>query len=180
MSKIVVGIRHGEAWHNILFDSLGQHAFTDYNDTTLTAKGMNQASRSGGHDIQPELVLVSPLMRTLQTADILYKNVPKIALECLKEYPQHTELCNRRSPKSLLVKLYPNVDFTDLKTEEQMWPNHTPENDMKTIQAFIEQQEARVIAIVSHSTWLKFCINGTITSEPELEHCHLYYLNRFN
>jgi len=33
----------------------------------------------------PDLVLVSPLTRTLQTATLMFPNVKVVALECLKE-----------------------------------------------------------------------------------------------
>ena len=38
-------------------------------------------------------------LRTLQTAALMYPDTATIALECLKEIPQHTEICNRRSSR---------------------------------------------------------------------------------
>lgn len=173
--KRVIGLRHGEALHNVLFTMLGKLAYTEYRDTTLTSKGMGQAEST--HIPTPSLILVSPLMRTLQTAEIMWPNAPKIALECLQEYPQHTEVCNRRSPKSLLVQLFPAVDFSDLSAEHQVWPRHDPQHDMQRIRHFIAQSSAPTIAIVSHSTWLKFQMNGSMEGEPELKHCCPYPLD---
>ncbi len=38
MTRRIIGIRHGEAWHNVL----GEPGLT-HEDTTLTVKGMQQA-----------------------------------------------------------------------------------------------------------------------------------------
>lgn len=64
-TKIVHFIRHGEGWHNIGF---GNH------DAHLTALGWRQAHALGRHmrshvvTREVQLVVVSPLMRTLETA----------------------------------------------------------------------------------------------------------------
>jgi hypothetical protein len=92
VKKQVFGIRHGEAWHNILHSKLGDDAYNNFQDATLTTRGMSQASSNATSMPAPDLILVSPLMRTLQTADIIWPNTPKVALECLQEYPQQTFL----------------------------------------------------------------------------------------
>ena len=76
-------------------------------------------------------------MRTLQTAHIMFPNVHKVALECLKEYPQHTELCNKRSKASLLAHLYPSVDFSDLTDENQCWPDHVDSDKNKETRSYV-------------------------------------------
>jgi hypothetical protein len=41
MSNIsIIGIRHGEAIHNVLYDHIGTDAFTQFQDTTLTSRGL--------------------------------------------------------------------------------------------------------------------------------------------
>jgi len=172
--KHVFGIRHGEAWHNVLYPEIGDKAYVCFQDTSLTTKGMSQASSA--HIPKPDLILVSPLMRTLQTADLLWPNARKVALECLQEYPQKTQLVNRRSAKSTLQNLFPHIDFSDLKTEQQRWPRHNPRQDKSTIKYVISTYSAQTIGIVTHSTWLKFCLTGSLDSEPELEHCKPYIL----
>lgn len=173
--KTVYGIRHGQAWHNVLFDDIGPCAYTSYQDTTLTAEGMEQAAVQKPPDV--DLVLVSPLMRTLQTADIMFPKTPQIALECLKEYPQHTELCNKRSYASLLIRCFPHVNFEDLETEFQMWPMKVDHNEnVERVKSVIESVSSRQIAIVTHSTWLKYWMNGSLSGLPELEHCRPYEL----
>ena len=176
VKKIVYGIRHAEAWHNILYESFGVKAYSMFQDTTLTARGMLQAANANKPDV--EIVFVSPCMRTLQTASIMFPNTPKIALECLKEYPQENEICNQRSSKSFLQKCFSDINFNDLKKEHQEWPNtqRTPLENKKTIVSIINNRDESRIAVVSHSTWLKYYINGDLNGDPELEHCVAYKL----
>lgn len=173
--KTIYGIRHGQAWHNVLFDTIGTDAYTNWQDTTLTAEGMQQAALQKPPDV--DLVLVSPLMRALQTAELMFPKTPQIALECLKEYPQHTELCNKRSCASLLIRAFPNVNFEDLETEFQNWPTKTdPTENIESVKMFIEAFPSKKIAIVSHSTWLKYWMYGEICALPEIQHCRPYEL----
>jgi len=169
------GIRHGQAWHNILFDAMGKSAYADYQDTSLTTKGMEQAATAKSPEV--DVIFVSPLTRALQTAHIMFPNKPQIALECLKEYPQHTELCNKRSNTAVLKRLFPQVDFSDLQTEQQQWPVAVDyEQNVRIIKNTIQRSPPKKIAIVSHSTWLKYWMYGSIESVPELKHCTAYEL----
>tara|TARA_Y100001980_G_C14518342_1_gene293679 strand:+ start:74 stop:643 length:570 start_codon:yes stop_codon:yes gene_type:complete len=178
MSNIsIIGIRHGEAIHNVLYDRIGTDAFTQFQDTSLTSQGMLQALEARRKVPKIDVVLVSPLMRTLQTASVIFPGVKMIALDELMEYPQNTEICNRRSSIDDLSKLFPHVDFS-----------RTSENDgfgVENADTHLEKQtlkfnkilksftpDTNKIAIVSHSSWLKHYINGTIGDiYQELPHC---------
>ena len=63
-----------------------------------------------------DLVLVSPLTRTLQTATNIFKNrnVKMIAIDEIMEHPQSFEICNQRLDKKILVDLYPHIDFSQI------------------------------------------------------------------
>jgi phosphohistidine phosphatase SixA len=174
--KIVYGIRHAEAWHNILYTVLGLKAYSTFQDTTLTARGMQQAVNANPPKV--DIVFVSPCLRTLQTASIMFPNTPKFALECLKEYPQEHDICNQRSAKSFLQKYFSDINFDDLKTEHQKWPNTeiTPSKNKNIIDLIIEDISEERVALVSHSTWLKYYINENLNGDPELEHCVAYKL----
>ena len=54
-----------------------------FEDTTLTSNGMQQAMEADAPLV--DVVLVSPLLRTLQTSTLMYPDTPTLALECLKE-----------------------------------------------------------------------------------------------
>ena len=64
VKKQVFGIRHGEAWHNILHSKLGDDAYNNFQDATLTTRGMSQASSNATSMPAPDLILVSPLIVT--------------------------------------------------------------------------------------------------------------------
>lgn len=171
--KQMYGIRHGEALHNVVAAKYGNNVYSEFRDTTLTVDGMYQARTAHVPDV--DLVLVSPLTRALQTASIMFPNVPTVALECLKELPQHTEVCNRRSSKSALQLLFPRIDFSELSSEQQMWPNTMPPADVcRYFNVCLESLSEERIAVVSHSTWLKYYMTGQMEPEPELQHCFAY------
>lgn len=171
--KQIVGIRHGQALHNVVAPLYGNKIFTQFRDTALTVEGMVQAKTAQVPDV--DVVLVSPLTRALQTAQLMYPDIPTIALECLKELPQDTELCNQRSSKSNLEMLFPKVNFDDLMTEEQIWPIALPPAVFcQQFDDFVERICEEKIAVVTHSTWLKYYMTGDRKAEPELHHCFPY------
>ena len=182
MRKTLYGIRHGEAWHNVLYPALGEGAWLDYQDTSLTTTGMTQAVQNRG--LHADLVFVSPLMRTLQTAELMFPKTPKIALECLKEYPQAEELCNKRSPRNALQDLFPNIDFENLKSEEDQSfgkqdPHLLMERNCLEIRQRVKYRPEHTIALVTHSSWLKIYMGADIGGEElwdELDHCKPYPL----
>ena len=103
MNKNIYLIRHGEAQHNINYLKYGSKTFYDINfiDTKLTPNGHKQSSNLNKlwkniNDI--EIVLVSPLYRTLETATNIFKNynIPIISLEDLREFPNTKHTCNKR------------------------------------------------------------------------------------
>ena len=74
-----------------------------------------------------ELIIVSPLFRTLQTARGIFNNTNVFKTNCIAndliiEYPLgDNEICNFRKNKSFLKKNFPNVIFSDVK-EDFDWP----------------------------------------------------------
>ena len=112
MSKQLWCIRHGTAVHNVMAKDIGDKAYTDYTDTPLVENGQNEATELGKTWTELkniEIVYVSPLTRTLQTASNIFKNSGKkfVAIDELMEYPQGVHFCNKRKNKSELIKLFP-------------------------------------------------------------------------
>jgi len=73
VSKVVHFIRHGEAWSNVAGQKdHAQYANEKWFDASLSHNGWRQAEALGRHirdsGIRPQLVVVSPLTRALQTA----------------------------------------------------------------------------------------------------------------
>lgn len=187
MSKNLYCIRHGTALHNVLFWEIGETVYRKYRDTPLVAKGRNEAIELGNtwNNIDKvELVIVSPLLRTLQTATNIFckKNVPMIALDCIMEFPQGLDMCNYRKTIIEYKPCYPNVDFSLITdTESKNW-NHDREETKEELNSrieemkdFIKSRPEKHIAIVSHSSYLGYYLHKKIGDENnELKHCYPY------
>ena len=194
MSKMLYCIRHGLSEHNINYLKYGSKTFYDpnYVDTRLVDEGFTQASNLSKTwtDLNKiELVIVSPLKRTLQTSMEIfkYRNIPMIALECCREFPMGMQTCNKRSPKNILSKDYNKVDFSDLKTNyDEMW-YHLREETIEELnkridylKEFIHNRPETHIALIGHGSFIgqlkdnhiRYLDNG----EKELEHCKPYLL----
>ena len=187
MSKILYCIRHGTALHNVLFWEIGETVYRKYRDTPLVAKGRNEAIELGNtwNNIDKvELVIVSPLLRTLQTATNIFckKDVPMIALDCIMEFPQGLDMCNYRKTIIEYKPCYPNVDFSLITdTESKNWRHDREETKeelnsrIEKMKDFIKSRPEKHIAIVSHSSYLGQFLHNNIGDEHnELKHCFPY------
>ena len=126
LNKILYCIRHGQAQHNVNYLTYGSQTFYDskYIDTRLTFVGISESIelRNTWSDLNKiELVITSPLFRALQTTTNLFKNrllnVPILSLECVREFPNSKQTCNKRSNKSELKRIFPYINFENLKSE---------------------------------------------------------------
>lgn len=183
-SKMLYCIRHGLAVHNVLHQHIGKKAFTEYYDTPLLHEGYMQADalcKSWKEKEEVELILVSPLMRTLQTCVNVFQDatVPIIALDSLMEYPfwKH-ENCNRRKPRSLLESNFPSVDFSNLiefpEWKEELSTIEDLDNRTKKFVEYLDTRSETKIAIVSHSSWLNYFLYKDTEFKTDLEHCYPY------
>lgn len=147
--KVLFLGRHGQGWHNVAEAKYGTAAWDCYYslldgyaglvwaDAHLTQLGAQQATDV--HDLwaaqlaqglpAPEKYYVSPLTRTLQTADLSFGN---LALPEGKQYkPYVAELlrealgvhtCDRRSTKAELEKAFPHVTFEPgFSDQDTLW-----------------------------------------------------------
>ena len=169
---------------------IGSKAYSDYVDTPLLHRGYLEAD--GCREIYKkelediELVLVSPLTRTLQTAVSIFGESTffrtKIrALDCLMEYPQGgPELCNKRKEVEILKRNYPTVEFTYIKDGEVKWNRNKEtieqlEDRIEEMLRFIKNRPESKIAVVSHSSFLSKHLYDEIYDEDnELKHCYPY------
>ena len=195
MRKNLFAIRHGEATHNVLFKKEGMKTFFDHNyyDTELTNKGFNQSIELGNNwddKNKMDLVIVSPLYRTLQTANNIFKNVKVkiIALDCLKEYPQGLHTCNKRKTKKELEKIFPTIDFNYLDSNEDlMWSDTDSETIDELLRRinkmydFIEKTDFKNISLVGHNSFISMIkdqkLNRNEDGLDELKHCFPYKIN---
>ena len=188
--KTLYLIRHGHSLHNELFPKLGVQAFRipEVRDSPLTEKGHAQSKKLGetiGNKCI-ELVLVSPLMRTLETAHNIFKdeNVPIRCIEGLREYPLGLDTCNIRSDVSVLSEKFPYIDFSHLVSDTDIyWQKNgeTLQELDERIGAFVEYVRGlpeTKIAVVSHNSWIGRLKDKHISQlengEEELQHCYPY------
>jgi glucosyl-3-phosphoglycerate phosphatase len=191
MVKLLYCIRHGTALHNDFFwTQLKEKAYKYFHDTPLTIKGIMEAELLGNewkeiNDI--ELIVTSPLMRTLCTTENIFYNrkIPVIVYDGIKEHPQSEEWCNLRSSKTILMERFPDYNFSDLKTENDTeWQRKKlpEEEEMKKLNERIEKfkrwimaRPEKKIAVVSHSSFLgKMMFKKIGDEQNELKHCYPY------
>jgi broad specificity phosphatase PhoE len=182
-TKTIHFIRHAEGTHNE-----ANHAYGDdtpctfdtpnawnYMDARLTEKGINQcitARETLLHGVNPELVVVSPFTRTLQTAHIMFggKNYPFIVHQsCQERWGKFT--CDKKRTKTEIVaEMAPvyeatndHIDFDSFgfpTEEDELW-KETREPGEETIarghamMAWLATRPEKEIAVVTHSSWLK-------------------------
>ncbi|KAI8930910.1 hypothetical protein NX059_011925 [Plenodomus lindquistii] len=145
--KVLFLGRHGQGWHNVAETKYGtkewdcHYAALDgadgliWSDAHLTPTGSQQALDV--HDLwtqqlprglpAPETFYVSPLTRTIQTADLTFSNLSlphsrpytPLIKELLREaLGIHT--CDRRSPLSVLQAAYPHLTFEPGFSEQDL------------------------------------------------------------
>lgn len=190
MTKSLYCIRHGTALHNIYFKKMGGMVYRKFKDTPLMHDGVREVEklRQEWGDINKiELVVASPLLRTLSTADLLFKNknVPILALDELLEYPQSYQLCNMRDTIGNLVRIYPRINFENIdstidfrfldKKREEKEEIKYLENRIINFREWVIKRKEKNIAVVGHSSYFNYMINNIIDDElNELKHCHPY------
>jgi len=112
--KTVYIVRHAQGQHNVS----PQFEF----DPPLTECGLKQVQRKRAvtEMIGVDVVLVSPLRRTLQTACGLFpEHVHVVALEDLRERVE--ESCNLREDTATLRSWFPRVDMNLIEAGPDKW-----------------------------------------------------------
>jgi broad specificity phosphatase PhoE len=190
MEKTIYFIRHGTALHNINYKTMGESAFTTTRDTPLVEKGISDAKLLNSTWINKdniELIIVSPLTRTLDTANIIFDNhpAPIIALDCLKEHPQSHHICNRMSDKDCLIAKFPRIDFSNISQEDLDWSDNIKSSHIESIliekrinilKEWLRNREEKTIAVVGHNSYFNMILNGRAdyNIKTELKHCYPY------
>ena len=188
--KNIYCIRHGLALHNVLGQEIGSKAYflEKCFDAPLVDKGILQAKelRKKWDNLDKiQKVFVSPLTRTLQTAENIFKDkfgLKIIALDGIKEFPQGMETCNKRRERKELESNFKRIDFSELDSDtDQMWREdrfETIEELEQRIEDFknlLKKLDDENVAVVSHSSFLKQMLYGTIGDDSnQLNHCHPY------
>ena len=124
-TKLIHFVRHAEGIHNAANHDYGDETPTiystegswKYQDAPLTDHGIEQcqdARKTLLTDVNPQLVVVSPFTRTLQTAHILFANrrIPfMVHWSCRERAGKYT--CDKMRPKEqVIAEMKPVFDHT--------------------------------------------------------------------
>jgi broad specificity phosphatase PhoE len=184
-TKIIHFQRHGQGYHNLIYrilDESGRPVQDVYDpdpavnpfvrpeivDSPLTEHGRAQCAsqRSKASSLQPELLIVSPLHRAIQTAQITFEDfrgkVPFVAHEACRE-ELGLLVCNKRRPLSETIREFPDVDFSLVTSgeEDTLWSpeeRECPVDKSKRIYSFlvdyVRHLPQKEIGVVGHSAWM--------------------------
>ncbi|KAL5258907.1 hypothetical protein ACHWQZ_G009393 [Mnemiopsis leidyi] len=130
MMKELLLIRHGEADHNVLFAQNRHLEAQKLRDPRLNRKGVQQAvdlkhrlSNLLRRSFHLELVITSPMTRTLMTSDLVFAGIKCPVLISPIPREQGDYPCDYGTEKSELEKNFPHHDFNELPevwwTEEE-------------------------------------------------------------
>ena len=157
-------IRHGQSSFNAVFDPDKPDPMIF--DAPLSQKGISQAKqvRSNIENLAVKNVIVSPFMRTLQTASLIFGNRLPFEINAnVRE--QLSNSCDVGSPPHLLATKYPHLDFDHL--DECWWHEGTKDHRGLSVESheillertnefhrFLKQNRINSTAIVTHGNFI--------------------------
>ena len=165
MFKKVYLIRHAQSEANAAIDIDNP---TFYYDAKITALGKKQALKVKQEisKIDFDLMVCSPLTRTLQTFSLLFPQPISntIVLPLIREHLDHS--CDVGRQPEILQKEFPHFDFSNLN--KYWWNNDIPlkekeincelisELDQRVLsfKKWIKERKEKKIAVVSHGTFI--------------------------
>jgi broad specificity phosphatase PhoE len=118
-----------------------------------------------------DVVLVSPLTRTLETATLMFPagTTPPpprfVAVElCREAHGGHP--CDQRRPISVIRPEFPHVDFSGVETDEDTWHNPDRRETVREVSnrcdkflAVLRARPERNLVVVSHGVFLETLLN---------------------
>ena len=126
------------------------------------------------------MVLVSPLTRALQTAEIVFTGIDKQinVMEILKEWPNGLDTPNQRKRKSELENRFKRFNFDAVCSEEDVTWNGDREETTEELNMrinkfknYVKQRKEEKIFVIGHTSFLSNMIWG---EEREMKHCEIY------
>ena len=186
VKRLVHFIRHAEGRHNLArrTDPKHWHLRDDLLDPELTETGMKQcgefAERSAQHLRKAQLVVMSPMNRTIQTATeslpYLKKTAQWLALESIRE--RIVSLCGQRLPLSRHKTSYPHVNFDQITFDDDILgcvyqSDRGRESSACVIQRCIElikwlsNRPEKEVVVVTHGDLLQH-LYGYVLKKPDI------------
>ena len=211
-TKIIHFQRHGQGFHNLIcdiwrekglpidFDSsdpdLNPVIRQEFLDPPLTETGRQQCmdKREQCSLLNPELVIVSPLARCIETAKLSFQdhipednnananadadaNIPWVSHEGCRE-ELGLLVGNKRRPLSSIKRDHPFIDFSPIEHDEDvLWDEYGTTRRETLLEKskriyeflvdFVQEREEKEIAIVCHSAYLFTLLNAVMDIEEE-------------
>lgn len=169
--KVVHFIRHGEAEHNVAARLHGRQEYRkwEFLDAPLTEKGREQAREARTvllPHMKPQVVLVSPLTRTLQTAEEIFQprpdeeKQPRFEVwESVRERIGQNP-CDKRRKVSEIRPQFPLFSFDRVQDDDHhLWGDVRESTEAllqraRTFLHALRQRPETCIGVVSHSAFL--------------------------
>jgi broad specificity phosphatase PhoE len=169
-----------------------------YQDARLTRKGIKQCLKArgetmggGAEHISPELIVVSPFTRTLQTAHIIFsgRNIPFLVHDTARERWGKYTCDKRRSKSEILRDIAPlfraSNDRIDVKSFafgedlDTKWTEERESFDSITgrgieLLKWLATRPEREIAVVTHGSFLRHLFHafGSSLANKDQKHLH--------
>ena len=171
MTKEIYLIRHAQSEANAALDLDDPNTF--YYDAKITSLGKEQALKAQKklQKINFDLMLCSPLTRTMQTFSLIFPSpiLNTKILPLAREHLDHS--CDVGRQPSVLQEEFPHFNFSELK--EFWWNNNIPIDEKAINHETLEDLDKRVlkfknwiknrpekkIALVSHGTFISRIIH---------------------
>lgn len=150
----VIIIRHAQAQHN-LTQNWGIF------DPVITDLGIQQCKETSEKLVKhsPEMVFVSPSKRTMETANIIFKDYPTFTTNLLVEY-QTGVPCNSVDTIENLYKLYPGFNYHTfigkLPSKEVTWNDgDIRAQKVADLLKCLKSLGKRSVALVTHGNFIR-------------------------
>ncbi|KAF2255285.1 phosphoglycerate mutase-like protein [Trematosphaeria pertusa] len=155
-------LRHGEALHNVEREH-------PHRDPPLTEAGQN-AANNVKLAATPDLILISPMTRTIQTAMILFPFLQDlgpfpIPVQIWPELREANDaFCNKGLPRAELQAKFPQFDFSECRVDWD-YPAHTIEGATERAEAVRRRVKElsgsyKDIIIVTHRGLIAYLVKG--------------------
>ena len=197
--KIVHFVRHGQGFHNLMADIASaegreweQYSLKPENpyimpeilDAPLTEKGRQQAyilqPVVHGMKDKPELIVLSPNCRALQTGAIVFEELFGTSTKFLAHENAREEtgvhICDKRRPVSRSSKEFPQIDFSLLETDEDVifQDDHRETKAEVGVRVYkfmewLSERKEKHVGVASHSGWLLTVFNGICECDESLK-----------
>ena len=147
-------IRHGEGEHNVKKD--GENNWTKLYPR-LTKKGKEECRMIGEEirDKKIDLILVSPLRRTLETGSIIFRGREMLVKEEIREYVKNK--CDMMESKVEIEGEYNHVDFSLMGNEvnNEIEKEEDLMSRTKIFMDWLKKRKEKNIAIVGHGLFIE-------------------------